>query len=145
MEESGILFIRCSHIYLMLHCCSMATNSQVQQQLAPHQQKQDKMITSGSLMPVLSDTPSSPLINCIPIFRIYKLTSALDTTEDTEDWSRKQMPLSSARADCNFCQTALAKLVLTENLQMGWSRCNIMTIWTGKTRTAWDCSQLVLK
>jgi len=55
------------------------------------------------------------------------------------------MPLSSARADCNLCQSALVKSVLIENLQMGWCSCNIMTIWTEKTRTGWDCSELVLQ
>lgn len=47
VEESGIFCMCCSHIYLMLHWCSVATSSQVQ-----HQQKQYKMITSGSLMPI---------------------------------------------------------------------------------------------
>lgn len=61
--------------------CGSKFSGPTKPQLLPHQQKQENDLRLPNAF-FWSAAPLSALINCIPVLRIYKLTSALDTTED---------------------------------------------------------------
>lgn len=87
----------------------MAPSSQAQPQVALHQQKQhdDLRLLNACF---LSAPPFSPLTNCIPVLRIYKLTSALDTTQDVLKTGAENKCLSLLQE-----QTAIFVKVLWQN------------------------------
>lgn len=87
----------------------MAPSSQAQPQVALHEQKQnnDLGLPNASF---LCAAPFSPLINCIPVLGIYKLTSALDTAEDVLRTGAENKCLSLLQE-----QTAIFVKVLWQN------------------------------
>lgn len=97
-------------IYLIIHCCSLSTSSHVQH-LSTYQPKRWPLQVALLLL---------LLLECHPLFPSDQLhTNLQDVQADfstardrghSEDWSSTSMPLSSSRADCNFCQSAPAKL-----------------------------------
>lgn len=131
LEEIGIYNICCSHIYLMLHCCSTATSSQVQQKLVPHQQKQNKMITSGNLFQFLDWHSLFTSDELCTNFQDLQADLALDTTEDIIETGAENKYLSFLPE-----QTAIFVKVLWQN----WYLLRIFK-WTDLAVTSWPSEQ----